>query len=147
MGVSISRAKENPLLRSGLLFSGAESSISAEPSLQSGDNGILNAYEAMNLNLHNTKLVIMCACETGTGEIVNGEGVYGLSRSFQIAGAKKIIMSLWKVDDNATQELMSAFYESWIETNNPQEAFLLAQRAVKKKFKDPYYWGAFVLLN
>lgn len=147
MGVSISRAKENPLLRSGLLFSGAELSISAEPSLQGGDNGILNAYEAMNLNLHNTKLVIMSACETGTGEIVNGEGVYGLSRSFQIAGAKKIIMSLWKVDDNATQELMSAFYESWIETNNPQEAFLLAQRAVKKKFNDPYYWGAFVLLN
>lgn len=147
MGVQVSRAKENPLLRSGLMFAGAAATLSNEISIGGANNGMLNAYEAMSLNLKDTKLVIMSACETGTGEIVNGEGVYGLSRAFQIAGASKIIMSLWKVDDEATEQLMTSFYSEWIKTKNPQNAFLSAQRTVKLKFPEPYFWGAFVLIN
>lgn len=146
-GVQVSKAKENPLLRSGLLLAGASAAFSAEPTLGGGDNGLLNAYEIMNLDLSDTRVVIMSACETGTGEIVNGEGVYGLTRAFQVAGSKKIIMSLWKVDDAATAQLMTIFYENWVNSNNPQEAFLLAQRSVKKSFPEPYYWGAFILVN
>jgi CHAT domain-containing protein len=90
---------------------------------------------------------VLSACETGIGEIVNGEGVYGLSRSFQVAGAEKILMSLWKVDDQSTRELMIIFYENLLRLKNPQQAFIQAQKAIKKKYPHPYYWGAFVLLN
>ena len=76
-----------------------------------------------------------------------GEGVYGLQRAFLVAGAEAIIMSLWKVDDEATRQLMIAFYENWAKLNNPQQALLQAQKMIKKKFSSPYYWGAFVLLN
>ena len=78
---------------------------------------------------------------------MNGEGVYGLTRSFQVAGADKILMSLWKVDDKVTRELMLLFYNNWIRSNDPQKAFLEAQRTIRIKYPQPYYWGAFVLLN
>lgn len=147
MGVQVSKAQNNPLLRSGLLFTGAANIYNEELSLNAEDNGILNAYEVMNMNLNNTDLVIMSACETGTGEIINGEGVYGLSRSFQVAGSKKIIMSLWKVNDAATKELMTSFYSYWMALGDPQIAFRKAQQKVKSEFQDPYYWGAFVMMN
>ncbi|MEI2740654.1 MAG: CHAT domain-containing tetratricopeptide repeat protein [Chitinophagaceae bacterium] len=147
MGVQVSRARDNPLLRSGLLFNGAAAVYNEEPALTGSNNGVLYAYEAMNLDLQGTQLVVMSACETGTGEIVNGEGVYGLSRAFQVAGVSKIIMSLWKVDDQATLQLMTAFYENWMETKNSQEAFLYAQKILKETMPQPYYWGAFVLVN
>lgn len=147
MGVQVSRAKDNPLLRSGLLLAGAADAFSSELSLGGTNNGMLNAYEAMNMNLSETQLVILSACETGTGEIVNGEGVYGLTRAFQVAGAHRIIMSLWKVDDEATERLMSLFYKLWMETDNLEESFHTAQLGVKAALKDPYYWGAFVLIN
>ncbi len=147
MGVQISRAKDNPLLRSGLMLAGAAAAFSTEPVLSGANNGLLNAYEAMNLNLRNTRLVIMSACETGAGEIVNGEGVYGLSRAFQVAGAKQIIMSLWKVDDAATEQLMTKFYQEWLTTRNPQQAFITAQRTLKATFPEPFYWGGFVMMG
>lgn len=147
MGTNVSKAKDNPLLRSGLLFTGAANVYDANPQYNPGNNGVLNAFEVMNLNLNDTELVIMSACETGTGEVVNGEGVYGLTRAFQVAGAKKIVMSLWKVNDNATRDLMTTFYENWIALKDPQAAFTYAQKSLKEKYRDPYYWGAFVLLN
>lgn len=147
MGVQVSKAQNNPLLRSGLLFTGAADIYSKELSLNSEDNGILNAYEVMNMDLNQTELVIMSACETGTGEIINGEGVYGLSRSFQVAGSNKIIMSLWKVNDEATKELMTSFYSYWMSLGDSQVAFRKAQQKVKEEFADPYFWGAFIMMN
>jgi CHAT domain-containing protein len=111
------------------------------------ENGILTAYEVMNLLLDNTEIVVVSACETGLGDVKNGEGVYGLQRAFQVAGSKAIIMSLWKVNDAATQELMSGFYKHFALTNNKQTAFKKAQLELKTKFKDPYFWGAFVMVE
>jgi CHAT domain-containing protein len=147
MGIQVSRARDNPLLRSGLLLAGAASAVSNEASVSGSNNGLLNAYEVMNLDLSETRLVVMSACETGTGEVVNGEGVYGLTRAFQVAGAQHIIMSLWKVDDTATEQLMTTFYREWLSSNDMQQAFISAQRIVKSKYPAPYYWGGFVLMN
>ncbi len=138
----------NPLLRSGLLFAGADKTIQNLDSLSGEtDDGILNAYEASMLDLSGTDLVVLSACETGLGEIRNGEGVYGLQRSFQLAGASSVMISLWQVSDVVTQKMMTLFYTYWLQTGDKQKALLQAQREIKKKYPAPFYWGAFILMN
>ncbi len=148
-GIEPQRAVTNPLLRSGLLFTGADKTIQNLDSLSTAgqDDGILNAYEASMMDLSGTDMVVLSACETGLGEVRNGEGVYGLQRSFQLAGASSVMISLWQVSDEVTQKLMSLFYGYWLQNGDKQKAFLHAQRDIKKAYPAPFFWGAFILVN
>ena len=142
--------KNNPLNRSGLLLTGSAKYLQDPDSFMGEANkedGILTAYEAMNLNIENTDLVILSACETGLGEVRNGEGVYGLQRSFMVAGARNLLVSLWKVDDKVTQELMLSFYKNWFNGLTKRQAFKEAISQIKDTYPDPYYWGAFILIG
>ena len=140
-------AYENPLLKTGLLLTGAGDILNETRYNYNVDNGILTAYEAMNLNLDQTDLVVLSACETGLGEIEAGEGVYGLQRAFLVAGARTIIMSLFKVSDEATQELMVKFYQKWIETGDKRQAFIDAKKEIRNEYQDPIYWGPFIMIG
>jgi CHAT domain-containing protein len=139
---------QNPLLKSGLLFAGSGELIASNNVYEfNKKEGVLTAYEAMNLNLDHTELVILSACETGVGEIQAGEGVYGLQRSFLVAGADNVVMTLFKVNDEVTMKLMQTFYRKWLETGNKHEAFAEAKRLVKQSHPEPIFWGSFVMIG
>ncbi len=148
LGVDLAAAKENPLLRSGVLLANCDNVFDEKyRAAANTENGVLTAFEAMSLHLDNTDLVVLSACETGLGSVKQGEGVYGLQRAFLIAGAKSIIMSLWGVSDEATMELMTFFYNNYAKSGNKQQAFSDAIKQLKAKYKDPYFWSAFVMLS
>jgi CHAT domain-containing protein len=146
LGMDRQQVVQDPMLRSGLLLTGANRTLKGESS--TGENGLLSAAEASLLDLRETELVVLSACETGKGEVKNSEGVYGLRKAFSNAGAQNIIMSLWKVDDKVTQEFMSRFYEIWLnDKTSIREAFNRTQLEIKAKYPQPYYWGAFILVG
>ncbi len=138
---------QNPLHRTGLLLRGAGDLLDKTDYNYTMDNGILTAYEAMNLNLDKTDLVVLSACETGLGELQAGEGVFGLQRAFLVAGAKVLIMSLFKVDDEATQRLMLKFYQKWLNTNNMRQSFTEAKKELRADYPEPIYWGSFMMIG
>src|SRR5258706_16478368 len=131
---------ENPLLRSGLALAGAN--------LRNGgkDDGILTALEASGLNLWGTKLVVLSACDTGVGEIRNGEGVYGLRRAFVLAGAESLVMSLWPVSDYTTRQLMSHYYQNLKQGVGRGDALRLVQLEMLRHDPKlhPFYWANFI---
>lgn len=139
-------AKKNYLFHSGLVLSGANRNLD-DVIQETHDDGILTAYEVMNLDLSNTHLVVLSACETGLGKIENGEGVYGLQRSFLQAGARNILISLWKVDDQITQQLMVKFYEYLFKGKSEREALKMAQLDQLRSNPDPMAWGGFIVIG
>jgi CHAT domain-containing protein/Tfp pilus assembly protein PilF len=138
--ISASARIENPLLRSGLALAGANLPNT------SADDGILTALEASGLNLWGTKLVTLSACDTGIGEVKDGEGVYGLRRAFVLAGAESLVMSLWPVSDYVTREMMTAYYKGLRQGQGRGEALRQVQLAMlkRKERQHPFYWASFI---
>ncbi|MCS7078228.1 MAG: CHAT domain-containing protein [Bacteroidia bacterium] len=135
------------MLNAGLLLAGVVDYDKMEMRPLDREDGKLTAFEVMNMELDSTELVVLSACETGLGQ-ASKEGVYGLQRAFKVAGAQSIIMSLWKVNDEATQLLMTRFYENWQKKGmTKRKAFETAQKEIRKWYKEPYYWGAFVMIE
>jgi CHAT domain-containing protein/Tfp pilus assembly protein PilF len=133
-------AYENPLLRSGLVFAGANRSAD-----ESGD-GLLTALEVSGLDLWGAELVVLSACETGLGDVRRGEGVFGLRRALVVAGSESQVMSLWKVSDQATKELMVAYYERLVTGEGRSEALRQAQLEMlaSEEHGHPFYWASFI---
>lgn len=147
LGIQSAEALANPLFRSALLLADAGRTMIVG-SQDVKQDGIANAYELLSLNLSNTELVVLSACETGLGDIQNGEGVYGLQRAFLLAGARNLIVSLWRVEDEATRDFMITFYNEWLRKKlSIEEAFLNTQRAMRRSRTAPYFWGAFLLVR
>ena len=140
--------EDKALMRSGLFFSGANIGLKGETLPDDVEDGVLTALELSNMNLGNVDMVVMAACESGLGE-TSGEGVFGLQRGFKLAGANTLLMSLWKVDDNATQKLMTEFYRNYLSGKSKQMSLYLAQQMLRNssEYSDPQYWAAFILLD
>jgi len=136
---------KNPMMRSGLVFAGANR-VWSEDWGRTDNEGVLTAYEISNMLMKNTQLVVLSACETGLGDIKGSEGVYGLQRSFKMAGVKYLIMSLWEVPDAETVEFMTCFYEKLLKNKNIRQSFTETQQLMRNKY-DPFYWAAFVLVE
>lgn len=138
---------DNPMLRSMLFFTGATNTLQEQPLPEHIGDGVFTAYEAINLNLDGTELVILSACNTGLGKIENGEGVFGMQRAFRYAGAHYVVMSLWEVEDKATLVFMTTFYRYWLtKKKSIPEAFRQTQLDLQKMMP-PFQWGAFVLIG
>jgi CHAT domain-containing protein len=139
----------DPLNRCGLLFAGANIALQGNSkNLPEGvQDGILTAKEISLMDLRDANLVVLSACETAKGDITS-EGVFGLQRAFKMAGVQTIIMSLWKVNDQATQLLMTEFYNNWIgKHQSKRDAFRNAQNTVRAKYEEPEYWAGFIMLD
>jgi len=131
---------ENPSLRSGLALAGANLRKSGD------DDGILTALEAAGLDLWGTKLVVLSACNTGVGDVRSGDGVYGLRRALVLAGSETQVMSLWRVSDRGTKELMVEYYKRLLRGEGRGEALRQVQlQMLKSKNRNhPYYWASFI---
>ncbi len=140
---------DNPLLRAGLAFAGINSNAQVLGDIDTDNDGVLTALEVLGLDLTGTRLAILSACETGLGEVHEGEGVYGLRRSFQEAGAQSVVSSLWEVSDAGTQTLMAALYKRLLAGKSPHDALREAQLEMLRnpQWSAPYIWSAFFMVG
>ena len=127
----------------GLLLSGCNTPCDDSLNIE---DGILCSSEIELLDLRNTSLVVLSACNTGLGNTMV-DGIGGLQRAFKKAGVGTIIMSLWEVSDAATSYFMQQFYKSLFITKSTRKAFIQAQQQTKNRFEDPYYWASFIMLD
>ena len=145
------RYSANPMVRSGLILTGGNWAWTGSDTLTklgAEQNGILTALEVSQLNLKNTKLVVLSACETGLGKIEGSEGTFGLKRGFKLAGVEQMIVSLWSVPDKETMELMTLFYSDLTRTLNPVISFSNAQKEMGNRYPtEPEKWAGFVLVR
>ena len=148
-GLDIPPPGDNPLLRAGLAFAGINQNAAFLGEIDTDNDGVLTALEVLELNLQGTKVVILSACETGLGEIHEGEGVYGLRRAFQEAGASTVVNSLWEVSDAGTQKLMTILYEEMLKGQSVRDAFHEARLQMVSHYEwgHPYYWSAFFMVG
>lgn len=145
---NIFKISDHPMMRSGLIMAGGNAAWKGVNSTNDNEDGIWTAYEISQMDLTNTELVVLSACETGLGDIQGNEGVYGLQRAFKIAGAKYLIMSLWQVPDKQTSLLMTTFYKKWlVDKLSIPQAFQGAQKELRELGFDPYQWAGFILVE
>jgi len=138
----------SPMKRSGLMMTGGQTAWTGKKNIEQEHDGILTSEEISTIDLSNVSLVVLSACQTGLGDIDTGaEGVIGIQRAFKLAGVQSLLMSLWKVDDNATSYMMQTFYSRMLSGETKHNAFKAAQQEVRKKHPNPYYWAGFVLLD
>lgn len=137
---------QDELFYSGLILSGGQKAWNDSTFKPDNNDGILTAYEISKLDLHNVNLVVLSACETGLGDDLF-DGIFGLQRAFKKAGAGAILMSLWQIDDKATSEYMSLFYEKLVEGYSKHDAYISTVLSMKEKYPDATYWASFVLLD
>lgn len=137
------------MYESGLFFAGANHYWSNDTVTVSKDveDGILRAAEISIMNLTKCSLVVMSACETGLGYSQSSEGVYGLQRAFKLAGVNQVLMSLWEVDDQATEMLMTEFYSRLLLGESSDQALKESKDVVRMNYPSPEDWGGFVLLH
>lgn len=134
------------MMRSGIALSEAENAWCGTTENEEENDGILTAAEVSELNLNNTKLVALSACETALGNY-SYEGVYGLQRGFKQAGVKSLLVSLWSVNDRSTALFMTSFYQKWINGASKQNAFRHAVETVRREYPSPFHWAPFILLD
>lgn len=132
--------------RSGLIMSCGENTWTNGSADSFAEDGILLSSEISSLDLTETDLVVLSACETALGDVTI-DGVWGLQRAFKNAGVNTIVMSLWKVDDEATSYFMVNFYKHLLSGSSKRDAFNIAKKLTREKYEDPYYWAAFIMLD
>jgi len=141
------QTQDEAYMRSALVLAGANDLWQMKSISANGEDGLLTAYEVQYQDLSQTRLLVLSACETALGDLRGSEGAFGLPRAFRMAGVKKLLLSLWSVDDSVTKQLMTFFYAKIASGMEVHAAFKDAQRAIQKKYAQPKLWAPFVLIE